>query len=332
MNTRMIPLLCLTLLSVARSNAQFATGEKGLVIKAGTPVNIHNFTLLPDTDLSISNNNLLLEHTAIPGLPNASILRVYEWAEVIETDGTIGLFFENTELNGNALFGMQVAYSDTTGSTGFVVSTSSVLTGTDYVHLVLPEATRIQQITAAEYGIELPVEWLFFTAVSDGNLAILEWEVASERAVNKYLVQRSHDGISYIDIEEVAPKCNYCNSPVKYVYIDREPLIGNNFYRIAEKSIDGKISYTSIRKLNFTAENSIHITPNPADAFVRITGLNGKNVALIITDINGKRILERVITDADSYQIEIADFVRGTYYLSLIDIHGVKSTFKFIKV
>src|SRR5204862_160759 len=46
-------------------------------------------------------------------------------------------------------------------------------------------------------GILLPVKWLSFDVIKQGNNALLNWTVANENANHHYEVLRSADGVNY---------------------------------------------------------------------------------------------------------------------------------------
>ncbi len=82
-------------------------------------------------------------------------------------------------------------------------------------------------------------------------------------------------------------------------------------------------STTDILKLN----NNITISPNPANNFINISGLNKGDI--IITDLSGKQLIFQSIT-SENQQINIQNLHSGVYLVKVIS-NGNTFTHKFIK-
>lgn len=188
-----------------------------------------------------------------------------------------------------------------------------------------PPGTSISTATLGTLSA-LPVKWLSFDVIKQNNDALLNWSVDNEVDNKNYEVQRSINGINFTTIGTV-DKVGNGNSTHHYTYTDHN-LSGLNvpviYYRIKQVDIDGKYSYSEIRKLNMGLQSDlITVYPNPVkDGFyVAAPGVR-KNIRLVLFSNNGQVIQTREITpqQAANYYFDIKNLVlsAGIYSLQII--------------
>jgi hypothetical protein len=88
-----------------------------------------------------------------------------------------------------------------------------------------------------------------FNIQKSGNSVLLTWKV-SKKSSNHYTVQRSTDGRNWITIATV----NNHSAISDLSYTDRNPLTGKNYYRVSETDVDGKITFSDVKFINFDSE------------------------------------------------------------------------------
>lgn len=84
----------------------------------------------------------------------------------------------------------------------------------------------------------LPIELLFFRGSRDLESIKLEWMTATEFNNEKFIIERSSDFTSWEKIGEIRGSGNSI-SPIKYEFVDREPRLGTNYYRMWQFDFDG---------------------------------------------------------------------------------------------
>lgn len=120
----------------------------------------------------------------------------------------------------------------------------------------------------------LPVTLVSFTGKVADEKVVLEWTTASEYNNAYFDVQRSEDGVTFETIGRVNGKGT---STVRndYRFIDIQPLIGVNYYRLKQVDTDGKFEYTKVIAVNFTQEDAgsaqVLVYPNPLQKQERLT-------------------------------------------------------------
>lgn len=169
-------------------------------------------------------------------------------------------------------------------------------------------------------GGTVPVRLLTFNVTKRTNQAELNWSSADEQSFKGYIIQKSANGSDWNDIGFAASKNVGTSKP--YNHIDMYPYIGTNFYRLKMLDLDGRYTYSPVKKLIFEKGEAVSVSvyPNPATDYIRITfNDHCKGVTnLILTDAIGKTIKSTTVLDATIGQttyLPIQHITPGTYYL-----------------
>jgi hypothetical protein len=186
-------------------------------------------------------------------------------------------------------------------------------------------------------GVILPVNWLSFDVVKQGNDGLLNWAVANEDANHHYELQRSTNNTSYNTIATVNKSTN---GSTAYNYTDAGITNLNAsvlYYRIKQVDINGRISYSDTRTLRLDIKGGqINIFPNPVkDGFyvsIPFTNPDSRKVKLNLVNSNGQLISSRQITtaQASNYYFDIKDknLAAGNYNLQIIFEEKIMDTKK----
>ncbi|GAB2825061.1 hypothetical protein GCM10027043_28060 [Ferruginibacter profundus] len=169
----------------------------------------------------------------------------------------------------------------------------------------------------------LPVTWLGIQAQWQNAQAKINWQVANQVNVKDYTVQQSSNGTTYTDacIVNAGNSNNYsCTVSANTTF--------KNYFRVLQKDIDGKTSYSNTIILNPFAKVALSVFPNPATNKLYIHGLRNISTA-VITDVNGKTIDRLSISAAANY-FTISKLPKGIYFIRLKE-KDTEQTIKFIK-
>ena len=184
------------------------------------------------------------------------------------------------------------------------------------------EILRQGEIKCTSIGPPLPVTWLYFRGKTVAKDNILDWATANEQSSKQFDVERSFNGSSFSRIGVVQSVGN-SNQATTYQYIDHDIERLNNeimFYRLKQIDTDGHFKYSNIVRLTYKAsgENKSIVYPNPTEGSVTI--LIGENSLIgttaVLYDTNG-RLLENIKITANSQQVNLKNYVNGTYFIRL---------------
>lgn len=109
-----------------------------------------------------------------------------------------------------------------------------------------PDCGTMMGIDILCVGCSLPVELIAFTATLNQGIVLLNWETASETENDGFWVQRSQDGLNWENIGWVDGALN-SSEHVLYSFEDRNPLLGNGYYRLKQVDMNGAHEYSPIR-------------------------------------------------------------------------------------
>lgn len=166
-------------------------------------------------------------------------------------------------------------------------------------------------------GNVLPIQLVSFVAQPQNNRVQLNWVVASEVNVSRYEILYSTNGTNFISIG-TQPATHSSN----YSQLHTSPQQGFNYYRLKIIDIDGSVSYSEIRKVNFgKAGDMVSLYPVPANAFVNITvtaGMTGKPAIIRLFSVDGSLMLQQNITTfSQTETINVSKLAAGKYILSM---------------
>ena len=172
----------------------------------------------------------------------------------------------------------------------------------------------LNELTLADLSAPLPLTWLTFTATEQNNSqSLLQWATAQEQNTKDFYIQRSADGINWITIGSV-PAAGNSVLTSHYEYVDTNPVIGPNYYRIKQTDIDNRYSYSPVRMLSFTKIlQPFTILGNPVTNGVLTVQVNLATTMAFYT-ADGKLLWHEQV-NAGTKTIDVSSCAKGTYLL-----------------
>lgn len=157
------------------------------------------------------------------------------------------------------------------------------------------------------WNIPLPVTIYSFTGnVNNSFSNILNWEVAHEENLEKYIVERSENANHFNQIGFVLAK-NQSN----YSFIDNNLSASEYYYRLRATDFDGSYLYSNVVKIvNHNSSNVIVLYPNPAENSIHIKFQNLKVKEFIIVNTIGQKRTYEVNASGVYF---IGDLANGLY-------------------
>ncbi len=319
-------------------NGQIATLNFNISIPATTPAPIPSLTIINNPfpaatfQLNIPYTESGYIHYNIANL-NAFNLNIGAETEILELEfggnpnfATVSLVtLPDQGALGFALFYCSGAASSDGSDLYYLRSGTTVTNAFSYTFPnFIPPGTTISTSVLGT-SILLPLNWLSFNVVKQGNDGLLNWSVANEEDNHHYELQRSTNGTNFTTIATV-------NKSAASVYRYTDAGINNLatsilYYRIKQVDINGKISYSDTRLLRLNIKgNAINVFPNPAKEgfYVNIpfTTADSKMVQLNLIAANGQIIRSKEITamQASNYYFDLKDknLAAGNYSLQII--------------
>jgi hypothetical protein len=225
-------------------------------------------------------------------------------------------------------------YTPSAGTVGFIPA-GTITTGTAYGVQYLEFTTS----TLGEFWIHggfvvLDLNLTSFKADKAGNEVILKWTTSREENTDRFIIERSVDGINYTPIGSINSAGNSATAK-SYVYPDKKPLTGKNFYRLQQVGRDGRKITSKVLLVNQGPVNNITIALAYLSARQIRININGKinNGTITIHDGNGRRIQTHKVNTADagsSVNIDLGNYPSGVYPYQLVTPQGYSSQGKIL--
>jgi hypothetical protein len=166
----------------------------------------------------------------------------------------------------------------------------------------------------------LPVTLTSFQATQEGSVVNVTWATSIEEHVKHFEILRSTNGVDYIVIGTVKP------GQTNYLFIDKQPVQGHNYYRLRSVDADGSSDYSTIVLVNLKngADVISSLYPNPATGNVTLK-LQGKvegNVLVQVLDQQGRLITTKQFgvqhSEAFKAPLDLGRLSTGSYVLRII--------------
>lgn len=173
--------------------------------------------------------------------------------------------------------------------------------------------TSFSQFALMRNNNPLAVKYIQFNGEFIKDRVFLNWKTENEVKTQKYIVEKSSDGINFNEIGIQIPKFNLSNN---YQFIDLHPFDGKNYYRIAELDESGKVSYTNIIVLETEDITKINIYPNiiSKNEEITIDIADHEHFILRIYDAKATQVLYKEYTGKTHFPL---DFASGVYFYQI---------------
>lgn len=177
----------------------------------------------------------------------------------------------------------------------------------------------------------LPVSLVSFTTQKQNNNVKLNWITASEQNNSHFDILRSSDGKEFYSITKIPGAVN-SNQIQHYSYIDKNPFLGVNYYKLKQVDFDGASTESGIQTIFISqAIEGFTVYQDRNSLMVSIYSPTSLDGSITLSDISGKILMEKKIMLQTGYtklDMEIG-LTSGVYVANLIIGDKVK-TVKFL--
>lgn len=159
----------------------------------------------------------------------------------------------------------------------------------------------------------LPVQFESFTISGDKSKVQLDWKTTSEQNADKFIIERSGNGVAFTSIGSVTAKNGAFNA---YTFFDNDPLPGKNYYRLKQldKNQSSKISKVLIYTSNV---GKLNLYPNPAKDVVYVEHSNAIGNEMLSVYSSTGTLVKRVkaLKNETFSRLPLNGMPAGTYFL-----------------
>lgn len=122
-------------------------------------------------------------------------------------------------------------------------------------------------------GAIIPVELSSFTANANGSDVVLNWETASEKNNNHFVVERKTESNEF-QVAGIVEGNGTTDKTSKYSFVDSDLKSGNYTYRLKQIDYDGTFEYSGLVEVNVNAPAEYSLEQNYPNPFNPSTKIN----------------------------------------------------------
>jgi len=166
----------------------------------------------------------------------------------------------------------------------------------------------------------LPVEWIGLAGRASGDRILLTWATANEQNSDFFMVEKSMDRSFYESIGTVQA-AGHSTEVKHYDFIDRNPVVGSNFYRLKQYDLDGSFTYSPTVEVFWSAITQFEVYPNPATdrLHVKVIGATLEPTSFRLMNGVGAVVIQElwdIEGNADQI-IDVSELPAGTYFYQI---------------
>lgn len=165
----------------------------------------------------------------------------------------------------------------------------------------------------------LPVELKEFKAALNNKTAVLKWSTASEKNNEKFLIERSNDGVEYEAIGEVSGN-ETSDAIINYDFTDKTPNYGINYYRLKQVDFDGNFEYSPIISLEINPVNEVALFPTNFNTNLNVSlpaDIIEEPVNFSIFNMQGTMVFESTLIGNNTHNISLPNLQSGQYIVHI---------------
>ncbi|MGZ8545333.1 MAG: LamG-like jellyroll fold domain-containing protein [Flavisolibacter sp.] len=160
----------------------------------------------------------------------------------------------------------------------------------------------------------LPVQFGVFTAKKIQQNVLLQWQTITEEQADFFSAEHSTDGITWNKLGEV-PASGNSNEVRQYQFIHHAPSSGLHHYRIGQKNLDGKTSFTEVRSVILGKTNSAFAVQSNLVHHGKITVQVNNPVRLHLVNTAGAVVWKSQLQPG-SQLLDAGHLTPGMYFLT----------------
>lgn len=211
-------------------------------------------------------------------------------------------------------------------SSKIIVLASSLSAGFTTYEVIVNDGFNCRDTATVVFSkMVLPVELLSFDVKGIDNKKVeINWETASELNNDYFIIESSKNAIDWEALGRVSGAGNSIETKA-YNFIDYNPHLGINYYRLKQVDLDGTTDFSDIKNVVIEQDYQINVFPNPANTQLFISIKTEKFVQdfstlnIEIFNTLGEKALKKTYSNVpnDLIELNISNLRSGTYYLNV---------------
>jgi hypothetical protein len=164
----------------------------------------------------------------------------------------------------------------------------------------------------------LPLHLISFKGEQKADKVTLSWVTDNEVNTSHFIVQRSLDGVNFMDVGKVNAKGN-TGATNSYSFTEPSGNVNRVFYRLSMIDIDNRNAFSNVVSLSIASAKSFIISPNPSNGLFHIEGKGIRHID--IYNQGGVRVFSQDISEYRT-TFNLFNQPKGSYLIKCFTVEG----------
>lgn len=203
---------------------------------------------------------------------------------------------------------------------------SQPMTATPSV-MICYQASNVSIIGSANFGsatvnsncpsclVALPIRLTSLSGVCSGSEAVLRWTAEDETGLEKYVIEKSNNGLDFYTVGTVNP--THTSGSHHYNYsLSLSDAGSDHYFRIKELSSNNDYAISEIIFADCSIDETVIYPSETSDLF---TLKSSKGIqAFSLFDLAGRLIRQEKAENRKLYVVDVSEFSAGTYIVKML--------------
>lgn len=160
--------------------------------------------------------------------------------------------------------------------------------------------------------VTLPLAWTSFSAQRQNEVVRLNWTTANETNTKDFVIQHRTETGNWANLA-IVPADPGADLTGAYQFVHLSPAARQNYYRIQQRDVDGRFSYSRELSVNFDTNAMLQAFPNPVANGQLTLNLPSTGEVMLYT-VDGKLVLRKQLSQGKQV-IDVSRLPGGLYRL-----------------
>jgi len=315
------------LIALVKSQPGFAPG----LYKARQ--NIHSGPVRNSSGTFYLNRSFSIDHPSASNVQMKLFFLNTELAALTTVDPSVNLSNLSSSKQSNGGTTCFGTFNTANGSISTLPQTESGTSGG--ASWITVNSPSLSNFYLNKIGSTLPVSLVYFNGKKGVSGNQLSWKVNCTTGGNKFGVERSENGVAFIEITTIYANIDRCATPFEVA--DTKPLNGLNYYRLKMEDADGKITYSQVVAINNrnVGFEVVGLFPSAVytETLLYIAAAKAGKMQVVISDMTGKQLQIKniiVVEGENKILFNCGALAAGVYNMVCLSEDG-KSNIRFMK-
>ena len=174
----------------------------------------------------------------------------------------------------------------------------------------------------AQSSTPLPIELVSFTGQAQPAGNLLQWTTASEVNNELFILESSHDGISFEEVVQIEG-ANNSSSLLDYEFFHHVQEAGVFYYRLKQRDFDGTMTSSEVIAVERELSGRTPMVfPRPSTGIIYVQLNDVVYTSWSVHDITGRELMSDVLQTGGYLELDLGQLSEGIYAFMLHDREG----------